>query len=177
MSFFDDVRKLTQPYNGDDEQYFADELEPDDEPTVVASRREAAPQSESVFERKRAPEQEVFAQQPHEVVYESREAVEMSKATVNVETVMKIVTMRPERYEQMPAIADRLIDHCAVLVNLESAPKETARRIVDFLAGASYTVGGAMTKVAINTYIVTPNRISDLNRLMDELENKGIRFY
>lgn len=192
MSFFADVRKLTQPYDGDDEQYFTDEPEPDDEPTVVAGRRESAAPLREMFERKKpaafVPEadEEPFAPQPREVVYQSegresdlRRADEprAREVTVGVETQMQVVTLRPERYDQLPAIAEHLIGHSAVIVNLEAASKELGRRIVDFLAGVTYTVGGEMKKIAINTYVVTPHRIGDLNRLVDELENKGISFY
>lgn len=187
MSIFADMRKLTQPYDGDDEQYFNDETEPVDEPTVVAGRRDSAAPA-----RERNPfyaePVETAAPEGRDVVYQKdepevgRTAPAASVAgerivTIGTEAKLPVVTVRPSRYEQMSAIADHMVAHRTVVVNFEAAPKEIARRMVDFLAGATYAVGGEMRKVAINTYIAAPYKIGVLESLADELENNGVSFY
>lgn len=40
--------------------------------------------------------------------------------------------------------------------NLETAPKELTRRMLDFLSGVTYALGGKVKKVSGSTYIITP---------------------
>lgn len=192
MSLFDEIRKLTQPY---DEGEFDEDTQPetDSEPTVVASRRDsAAPMRDDTIRRNpfyAEPETASPAPEARDVVYQREEreaesnrapsaaAARESVVTIGAEAKLQVVTVKPNRYEQMSAIADHMIAHRTVVVNLEAAPKETARRMVDFLAGATYAVGGEMRKVAINTYIAAPYKIGVLEVLADELENNGVSFY
>lgn len=186
MSFFADMRKLTQPYDGDDEQYFNDETDAVDEPTVVATRRDsAAPTRErnpfyaEPAETAEPSERSVVYQkdEPETARVSSAPAAGERVVTIGTEAKLPVVTVKPSRYEQMSAIVDHMVAHRTVVVNLEAAPKETARRLVDFLAGATYAVGGEMRKVAINTYIAAPYKIGILETLADELENNGVSFY
>ena len=42
------------------------------------------------------------------------------------------------------------------MLNLESTPKDSVRRILDFLSGVTYALDGNMKKVSGNTYLITP---------------------
>jgi cell division inhibitor SepF len=63
-----------------------------------------------------------------------------------------------------------------VVLNLESTPKEVARRVLDFLSGVAYAQDGKIKKVAVSTYIITPYNVDILGDLIDELENNGLYF-
>lgn len=71
---------------------------------------------------------------------------------------MKVVT--PKSYDTVTQIADLLVQKKTVLLNLESTNRETARRLIDFLSGAAYALGGGVQKVADNTYAITPNNVA-----------------
>ena len=71
---------------------------------------------------------------------------------------MKVVT--PKSYDTVAQIADLLLSKKTVLLNLENTNRETARRLIDFLSGAAYALGGEIQKVAENTYAVTPNNVA-----------------
>ena len=73
-------------------------------------------------------------------------------------------------------VADHLRNKCAVVLNLESTNKDTARRLVDFLSGCAYAVDGKIKKVAISTYIITPYNVDIVGDLMEEIENSGVYF-
>ena len=45
------------------------------------------------------------------------------------------------------------------MLNLEATNKETARRILDFLSGVAYSIGGQLKRVANNTFVITPNNV------------------
>ena len=51
---------------------------------------------------------------------------------------LKVVLVKPERFEDASSIADHLNAKRTVVLNLESSNKEVARRILDFLSGVAY---------------------------------------
>ena len=89
---------------------------------------------------------------------------------------MQVVLVKPERFETAAEIADQLRAKRAVLINLETTPKEVTRRLVDFLSGVAYAIDGKVKKIAANTYIITPPNVDLVGDLMDELENTGMYF-
>lgn len=72
---------------------------------------------------------------------------------------MKVV--KPEKYDSQTAqkIADHLTSKRTVVLNLESTNKESARRLLDFLSGVAYSIGGYMQRVSANTYIIVPENV------------------
>ena len=70
---------------------------------------------------------------------------------------MKVV--KPESFDSVTQIADHLIKKRTVVLNLEKANKETARRLVDFLSGVAYSIEGSLTKIAANAYVITPSNV------------------
>ncbi len=87
-----------------------------------------------------------------------------------------MVLVKPDRFENSTEIADHLRDKRTVVLNLESTPKEVARRVLDFLSGMAYAQDGKIKKVAVSTYIITPYNVDILGDLIDELENNGLYF-
>ena len=71
---------------------------------------------------------------------------------------MKVVT--PKSYDTVTQIADLLLAKKTVLLNLENTNRETARRLIDFLSGVAYALGGGVQKVADNTYAITPSNVA-----------------
>ena len=104
--------------------------------------------------------------------YEDKNA-ELSKRNnkvVNIHATaqLQVVLVKPERFEDASTVADHL--------NLESANKDVARRILDFLSGVAYANDGQIKKVANCTFIITPYNVGVMGDLLDELENNGVYF-
>lgn len=70
---------------------------------------------------------------------------------------MKII--KPDRYEAVTGIAQHLIARRTVVLNLEDTNKETIRRIIDFLSGVTFAIGGNLRRVANSTYVITPKNV------------------
>jgi cell division inhibitor SepF len=87
---------------------------------------------------------------------------------------LKVVLMKPDRFENASEVADHLCEKRTVVLNLESTNKDVARRLVDFLSGVAYASDGKIKKVAANTYIITPYSVDIMGDLIDELENNGM---
>lgn len=93
---------------------------------------------------------------------------------IHATTQLKVVLVKPERFENASEIADHLKEKRTVVINLESTNKDVARRLVDFLSGVAYAGEGKIKKVAANTYIITPYHVDIMGDLIDELENSGL---
>ena len=74
------------------------------------------------------------------------------------------VTVRPRHFNQAQEIADNFKDGVPVIVNLEGADREMARRVIDFASGLCYALGGTMEKVAKDVYLLKPAVSFDQNR-------------
>ena len=70
---------------------------------------------------------------------------------------LQVVLVKREWFEDAPSIADHLNAKRTVVLNLESAPKEIVRRLVDFLSGVAYANKGQIKRAANNTFVITPN--------------------
>ena len=91
---------------------------------------------------------------------------------------MKIV--KPERFEDVTAIADHLLQRRTVVLNLENTGKESIRRILDFLSGTIYAIEGNMKRAANSTYVITPKNVdvsADLEFSADKTSNAGKELY
>ena len=60
-----------------------------------------------------------------------------------------------------------------VLVNFENTEKEVARRIVDFMSGSTYALGGTVQKISTYIFAFVPNNVNisgDTERLIHDLD-------
>ena len=103
------------------------------------------------------------------------ESAQKKNKVVNIHatTQLKVVLVKPERFEDASTIADHLNNKRTVVLNLESTNKEVSRRLVDFLSGVAYANNGQIKRVANSTFIITPYNVDIMGDLLDELENNG----
>lgn len=119
MGILDELKKLTHPYDDEDEEY------------------------------------EDF-EEPRERSFDDRrnKAEDRRNKVVNIHatTQLKVVLVKPDRFENASEIADQLKDKRTVVLNLESTNKDVARRLIDFLSGVAYAGEGKIKKVAKHLY-------------------------
>jgi len=74
---------------------------------------------------------------------------------------IKMQVVRPKSYDSETAsqIANHLLAKSTVVLNLEGTNKETSRRLIDFLSGVAYSIGGSLKKIATNAYVITPSNV------------------
>ena len=157
MGLMDELKKIIHPY--DDEDY---EYEDDFEEPVKESSR-------SLFDDRKDERRD-------DCRSEERRSEDRHNKVVNIHatTQLKVVLVKPERFENASEIADHLKEKRTVVLNLESTNKDVARRLIDFLSGVAYAGEGKIKKVAANTYIITPYSVDIMGDLIDELENNGL---
>lgn len=70
-----------------------------------------------------------------------------------------LVIVKPSSFAEASSIADHLNNKLIVVLNLELAQRDVARRLIDFLSGVAYANGGALQKVASCTFVITPYNV------------------
>lgn len=95
---------------------------------------------------------------------------------IRTTAMLQVVLVKPDKFEDARAIADHLNEKRTVVLNLEAASKDVARRLIDLLNGVAYANGGQLKKVSTNTYIITPYNVNVSGDLLDELESTGVFF-
>ena len=77
----------------------------------------------------------------------------------SVQQNVKVVLVEPRVYSEVQEIADQLKNHRAIAMNLQRVPHEQAKRIVDFLSGTVYAIGGDIQKIGDQTFLLTPQNV------------------
>ena len=83
----------------------------------------------------------------------------------------KLVLLEPRAFSETQQIADQLKNRNTVVVNLKRVTSEQAKRIVDFLSGTIYAIGGDLQKVGGGIFLCTPNNVKVNGKITDETEN------
>lgn len=89
-------------------------------------------------------------------------------------TQMKVVVVSIEQFDEAREVADHLRSKKPVVVNLEKLEKEVGRRVVDFISGAVYALGGSIQKVSGGIFLIAPYNVDIMSDVRDELKNTGI---
>lgn len=67
--------------------------------------------------------------------------------------------VRPESHTDAPKIANQLMSGSIVVLDIDSLERESAIRLIDFLAGVIHVLGGQMIKTNRTTIVVAPNGV------------------
>ena len=185
MGFFDELKKLTRPY--DDDDFFGSESdEPAAEEETRTERRgsfftrgdeaepeavgiPAAPKSRPAF---RISKRELRRQAD---AADAAEAQARPGRAAPVQAKPRVSMAEPVRFEDGARLADDLLEGKTILLNLEKAGKVDSRRLLDFMSGAAYALQGYVRRVSGSIYLVVPNgeEVTDADA-MSQMENSGL---
>ncbi len=105
------------------------------------------------------------------VMYEEQE----KSKVVNFNSVsdrqdkFSVVLVKPKAYREGDSIADHLNAKKIVILNLEEANQTDSIRLVDFLSGAAYAIGGKIEKINSDIYIIAPYNVEFSGDVVQEL--------
>lgn len=71
----------------------------------------------------------------------------------------KLVVIEPRSFDECPKLVDNLKNKKPIIINLERIDPEVARKIFDFLSGATYALDGNVQRVANNIFIFAPENV------------------
>ena len=89
-------------------------------------------------------------------------------------TQLKVVVVQIEEFDEAREVADHLRSKKPVVINLEKLEKDVARRVIDFISGAVYSLGGSIQKVSGGIFLIAPYNVDIMGDVRDELKNTGI---
>lgn len=109
-----------------------------------------------------------------EEVTPEEEFYSVSKEEYHVENGIansKMMLLEPRAYSESQQIADYLKQRSAVVVNLKRVTPDQAKRIVDFLSGTIYAIGGELQKLGGGIFLCTPNNVKVAGKISEEANN------
>lgn len=94
---------------------------------------------------------------------------------VNNPNAPQYVLVRPSEFNDAISVADHVIAHKTVVLNLDNTGKEIARRILDVLSGAAYAVRAKIKNVSVGTYLIIPYGSEFSGEGMDTIETDSFK--
>lgn len=99
--------------------------------------------------------------------------IAMQNRTVKeITSAFKMVVIEPAGFDECPKLVDSLKSKKPIIINLERIESDSARKIFDFLSGATYALNGNVQKVANNIFVFAPENVD----ISSGAENKGFAF-
>ncbi len=83
---------------------------------------------------------------------------------------LKLIVIEPREFDESPKLVDSLKAKKPIIINLEKLDTDIARKIFDFLSGATYALDGNVQKVANNIFIFAPENV-DIDAYIDQQQN------
>ncbi len=173
MGFMDELRKLTQPYEDEDDYY--EGADPSAQPSVPS---EAQLEFENAFGGTEVPElaeEDVPASAPQQPEggkgifsglgrkHSVKPRLSAREKTVEFAgTEQQVILFNPKSFDEAGDLVQHLVQGRSIVMTLEGVPTELARRLLDFLSGIAYALQGKITPISAKTYFVTPQNVDVL---------------
>ena len=90
--------------------------------------------------------------------YHSYGSREPASVTADTQSGNNVTIYSPKSYADVQTMIDLLRRKQSVIVNLDGIESSSAQRILDFMSGAAYAIGGSMRRVKDmhSTFLITP---------------------
>ena len=147
-------------FNNDPEDEYDDEFGDLEEGYDDEDVEEEAPRP--LFGRKRAAAQEEYPAPARRTSLAGSNAPAVAPVKRGGSTGggnMQVRIIKPSSFDQCRQIADTLLSHRTVLLNLEGLDVNTAQRIVDFASGSCYALHGNFMKISHFIIVITPEDV------------------
>lgn len=82
-----------------------------------------------------------------------------SVVSIHTQKQVRVIVVEPVSFEEAQGIAEHLKARKSVILNLEKTSESLCQRIVDFISGTTYALGGNMQKVGNGIFLFVPNNV------------------
>ena len=95
---------------------------------------------------------------------------------VNIHTSssIKVTITKPVDYEEATEICEALKNRRIVLVNTTALELKIAQRLLDFISGSCYALGGELQQIEKGVYLLSPSNVEVTNELKNEISSKAL---
>src|SRR5262245_10552607 len=101
-------------------------------------------------------------------------AVTVSSSVMRTQSSARVHVVEPHGFNDAQEIGDRLKASQPVIMNLQGVPRELQRRLIDFSSGLAYGVGGSMSRVADQVFLLTPTNVEVSQEEKERLQARGL---
>jgi len=91
----------------------------------------------------------------------------------NYKPSSEVYVIRPQEFDDAQTVSDFLKAGKTIVINMEGIQLDPAQRIIDFIGGACYGLGGDLRAISSNIFIAAPNNIEVSGDLRDEILNES----
>ena len=96
----------------------------------------------------------------------------MDKASRNDSGAFKMVVIEPKNIDECRKLIDNLRANKPVIINLEKVETDLARKMFDFLSGATYALKGNIQRINQNIYLFAPHNVN-IKAMVDRATEAG----
>ncbi len=86
----------------------------------------------------------------------------------------RVHVVEPQGFNDAQEVGDRLKSDQPVIINLQGLSKDLQRRLIDFSSGLTYAIGGSMSRVADQVFLLTPSNVEVSQEEKDRLQARGL---
>ena len=155
MGLFGNIKNLVGIEEIEDEEITEEEIK------AAASQMDRKPQ-----------EQKPFPMSGRSEARDAKQSASQSRPVSPNTAPFKLVVIEPKAFDECPRLVDNLKSRKPVIINLEKLESDTARKIFDFLSGATYALNGNVQKISNNIFVFAPENVD----IAANVEHKGIDF-
>ena len=110
----------------------------------------------------------------YSVLGRRREQKEVNKVVNLHGGQTKVHIIKPNTFDEAPQISDSLKANKIVVVNTSGLEPRTAQRLLDFIAGSTYALGGDLQEVENGVYVLSPSTVEVSREAKEESSLKGL---
>lgn len=96
------------------------------------------------------------------------------RAMPTASTAARVHVTEPRGFNDAQEVGDRLKANQPVILNLQGLERDLQRRLIDFSSGLAYALGGSMSRVADQVFLLTPSNVEVSQEEKERLQARGL---
>ncbi|ATP39267.1 cell division protein SepF [Solibacillus sp. R5-41] len=150
-----------------DKFFYLEDIEDEQAPGQAAQMQQPVPKPVSSPKQEQMPQQVIQNRMKKErktqpQIRNNEVAVPNNVVSLQAATSSKnskLVLVEPRVYAEAQDIAEQLKNKRATVVNLQRIDRDQGKRIIDFLSGTVYALGGDIQRIGTDIFLCTPENV------------------
>ncbi|MFZ4516225.1 MAG: cell division protein SepF [Acidimicrobiia bacterium] len=134
------------------------------------SPRESSPATVREVRPAEGPSVRTIPKTEHPTVVAQRPAVIRTVVNGNA----RVHVVEPRGFNDAQEVGDRLKNNQPVVINMQDVDRDLQRRLIDFSSGLCYALGGSMSRVADQVFMLTPAGAAVSEEEKQRLAERGL---
>jgi len=192
MGFMDELKKLTQPYDDEDDFFEGADNSFRPQPKAKAEAQPQVSAAQKIFESSFADESpapesarakpeggesaSIFGNLGFRKTSRPKAAGREKLMNFGGKGDNQVILFSPKSFDEAGELVGYLQQGLTVVLTLEGVATDMARRLLDFLSGIAFALQGKITPVSAKTYFITPQNVDILGAQEQQPESESHYF-